>query len=73
MKNNFNVVNKILWTLILTQELLSGADGYGDCLQSEKKDNKIRIGFLSRYKSSKVSEGSSFRYHLIDEELLYQY
>lgn len=35
--------------------LASSAAGFNDCLKHDKNDNKIRIGFLSRYKSSKVS------------------
>lgn len=47
------VLNKIfLITWLLS---VQSAAGFNDCLNNERNDSKIRIGFLSRYKSSKVS------------------
>ena len=45
----------VLLAIILLKMECSAA-GFNDCLKCKaKNDNKIRIGFLSRYKSSKVS------------------
>ena len=32
------------------------AESYNDCFKDDKTDTKIRIGFLSHYKTSKVSK-----------------
>lgn len=47
------VIMEILLLIILMRASL--AAGFHECLKDAKSDNKIRIGFLSRYKSSKVS------------------
>lgn len=49
-----NAMVKILLLIALAREM--SAVGFNDCLKDDRKDNKIRIGFLSRYKSSKVSQ-----------------
>lgn len=48
------VMNKILLIALLAEGLK--ASGFNDCLSVDKNDSRIRIGFLSRYKTSKVSD-----------------
>lgn len=43
----------ILSLIVLTRS--TTAVGFNECSNNDKSDNKIRIGFLSHYKSSKVS------------------
>lgn len=45
----------IAYFLVLSIAQMTSAIGFNDCLKHDKNDNKIRIGFLSRYKTSKVS------------------
>lgn len=47
-------MNRILLIIIMAYEPATAAVSSG-CERRRKDDNKIRIGFLSRYKSSKVS------------------
>lgn len=59
MRNNFGakfIRNEILVAIILTLLCNSMASGLDGCVKNKRNDSKvIRIGFLSRYKSSKVS------------------
>lgn len=59
MKNNYYnakfIINNVLLTMMLTLVSDSSAGAFNDCRKDRRNDTKIRIGFLSRYKSSKVS------------------
>lgn len=48
------LINLKMFIVIVAYESASAAVS-GDCVGRHKDENKIRIGFLSRYKSSKVS------------------
>lgn len=54
MKQKFKIFSQIFVIAFLVQ-IVSGF--YNDCFKDDENDNKIRIGFLSRYKSSKVGLG----------------
>lgn len=48
------VTSRIIFMIFIMRR--TSADGYNDCFKDiDRNDNRIRIGFLSRYKSSKVS------------------
>lgn len=49
-----SVISKLFIVIIFLVGKTLAARFY-DCMKVEKNDNRIRIGFLSRYKSSKVS------------------
>lgn len=48
----FMISKLVILIIILARETSAG---FYDCVKIDKNDNRIRIGFLSRYKSSKVS------------------
>lgn len=58
-KNLANIkVIKIAISLVVMNSILLcmvDAQGFEDCLKHKSASNKIKIGFMSRYKSSKVS------------------